>query len=920
MAHCLYKVVLQCIIFCSCFLVTSFASPDSTGLPAALQHRLQELQQKDSLEQWLYARIDYVEAAPVERISFLMETQQAAWRKYTTYDERLAWFNLLILQGYYQLQTGNILSSVNAYETALEFYEGYPLPDADDIVDYLLKPLGNNYTRLADYNTALYIHGKTLALAQQRKDKREIAATYSNMAICARWKGDLPLAMQYSKAGIATVDHHSPLYGLLLSTWADVLTEWGRYDTASSLITQSLQHLQQYKHDTDALYWYGSALQMASRIATAQGRYTPAMQYARQALQLFVRYYPTTRQREKAHVHDLLGNICLRTGQPQQALQYYHQSLIWLLPSWKPASMLSVPPEALLYGESLFTDALTGKATCLRMLDKPQAALDHYTAVFMAGHKLQATFFYTESRLKELQLAKERADAAMQLAYTLWQDTHQKKYEEQLLLIAELSKAQVLAHERAVRFSPSGNIQAAESINRKARQLQDAIVYYQRELVTAPGNKNMAALLQAAEYDLSLLNKKTRQQEEEAPKAIMLNLVQLHHFFERIPPQVTILEFFAGRDSSYIIEMDNRGISGIKLITHSGRLQDTLRQFMQQWFMKGPAAMMNAPQQFYQQCYAIYTALFKDYPWVATRRYLLIPDGQFSYLPFDALVTQDHYSHNYAQWPFLFKQAALSQAYSLQTWYQQQTAKYPAHSFTGFFVSKGKGQEQPVLSVMQEYQSLQGMIKGNYYLDSMATWQNFTTHTNGMGVVHVSTHAVSSAQDSFPFLQLYDQPFYLFDLRYRYFAPSLVVLGACKTADGAWLAGEGVNSLSRGFTAAGAGGVIAGLWNVNDEAAIGIMQYFYQQLQQGKDPGLALHDAKLQWLQANAGNATLQLPYYWAGIVHSGHLQPVVLEKKQLSWPYFLGGVLLVAGLVLMFRNRKKRRKISTVKVESNPV
>lgn len=908
MAHCLYKVVIQLIIYCSCFFVTSFASPDSTGVPASLQHQLQELQQKDSLEQWLYARIDYVDAAPFERMDFLMATQQAAWRSYSTYDERVAWFNLLILQGYYQLQTGNIISSINAYEAALAFYEAYPLPDADNIA-YVLKPLGNNYTRLGDYHTALFVHSKTLALAQQRNDKREIAATYSNMAICARWKGDLPLAMQYSKAGIAVVDHHTPQYGLLLSTWADVLTEQGSYDTASRVITQSLEHLQRYKHDTDALYWYGSALQMAARIATAQGRYAPAMQYARQALQLFDRYFPTARQREKARVNELLGNVCLRTGQPQQALQYYQRSLIWLLPSWQPASMQAVPPEALLYGESIFTDALTGKATCLRMLGKPEAALDHYTAVFMAGHKLQATFFYTESRLRELQLAKVRADAAMQLAYTLWQDTHLKKYEEQLLLIAELSKAQVLAHERTTRFSRAGNFLPADSNARKARQLQDAIVYYQRELITAPGNKNIPDLLQTAEYDLSLLNKKTRQQEEEVPEAKMLNLVQLHHFFERIPPRVTVLEFFAGRDSSYIIEMDTKGIGAIRLITGSARLQDTLQQFMQQWFMQGPAAMMNAPKQFYQQCYAIYAALFAGYQWAPERRYLLIPDGMFSYLPFDALVTNGKYSHNYGEWPFLFKQTTLSQAYSLQTWYQQQTGLYPAHTFTGFFVSKGKGQQQPVLSVMQEYGSLQGMIKGNYYLDSLATWQNFTAHTNGMGVVHVSSHAVSSVQDSFPFLQLYDQPFYLFDLRYRSFTPSLVVLGACKTADGKWLAGEGVNSLSRGFTAAGAGGVIAGLWNVNDEAAIGIMQYFYQQLQEDKDPGLALHDAKLQWLQAHTGNATLQLPYYWAGIVHSGHLLPVVLEQERRKWLYYAAGALLAIVIVIVLMKMIRRRK-----------
>lgn len=906
MTHCLYKVVLQFAFYCTFFFIRSYASPDSTQLPASLQRQLQELQQKDNLEQWLYARIDYVDAAPFERIGFLMTTQQAAWRSYNTYDERLAWFNLLILQGYYQLQTGNILSSINAYEAALAFYEGYPLPDAD-IISYVLKPLGNNYTRLADYHTALFIHHKTLALAQQRKDNREIAATYSNMAICARWKGDLPMAMQYCKAGIAKANHRTSLYGLLLSTSADVLTEQGKYDTASVVIAQALRHLQQYKHDTDAVYWYGSALQMASRIATAQKKDASALQYARQALELFNRYYPHTRQREKAKVNVLLGDMCLKTSRHEEALQYYQQALRWLLPSWQPADILDVPDEALLYSENTLADALAGKAAILPLLDKREAAMDHYIAVFSAGRKLRSAFYYTESKLQELQLTRLRADAAMQLAYDLWTSTQQKKYQEQLLLIAELSKAQVLAEERAARADQAQHQHPTDSITRQARQLQDVIIYYQHELAAAPGNKNIPALLQAAEYELSLLNKKNRLQDErDSIHDNMLGMVQLHQFFQRIPAGVTVLEFFAGHNNGYIIEADNKGISGVKRIENSSQLQRTVQQFMKQWFLQGAGPMMNAPQQYFKESYAIYTALFAGYTWIAGQRYLLIPDGQFSYLPFDALVTSHQFSNNYAVWPLLFKQVALSQAYSLQTWYQQQSATYTANSFTGFFVSKGKGQPQSELSVVQEYTSLQGMIRGDYYLDSTATWQQFTAHADGAGILHISTHGVSGAQEDIPYLQLYDQPFYLFDLRYRHFAPALVVLGACKTADGEWLAGEGVNSLSRGFTAAGAGGVVSGLWNVNDEAAIGIIQQFYRQLQEGKDAALALHDARLQWLQEHTDNATMHLPYYWAGFVYSGHLQSVPLaQRQQHSVLFITAGCVLVAGFIFYMRKRK---------------
>ncbi|WP_315823244.1 hypothetical protein [Paraflavitalea speifideaquila] len=89
----------------------------------------------------------------------------------------------------------------------------------------------------------------------------------------------------------------------------------------------------------------------------------------------------------------LLGDVSLKTGQPQNALQFYQQALLWLLPAWKPASVGAVPAEELLYSENTLTDALTGKADALRLLNKPEMALEHYMAVFMAGRKLRAAFF-----------------------------------------------------------------------------------------------------------------------------------------------------------------------------------------------------------------------------------------------------------------------------------------------------------------------------------------------------------------------------------------------------------------------------------------------------------------------------------------------------------------------------------------------
>jgi CHAT domain-containing protein len=906
MNRCLQKVVIHILFFIVASASGVYALPDSTSLPVSLINKLNTFRQKDELDYWIYERIMYTEKAPADRINFLMRSQQEAWRSYKTYYERMAWLDLLSVQGYYQLQTGNIIASINAYETALEFYESYPLPDAD-IIETVLKPLGNNYTRLADYSTALFIHQKIMALAQKANNRNLIASTYSNMAICSRSQDDLVTATGFCREGIRYAEPQTALYGLLLSTRADILTAQLKYDSAEAFCNLALKKLQPHQHEASTVYWYANALQVAAKLALEKKHYNKAVAWAKQALHIFQRYFPTTKQREKAKVYILLGDITLRNKQAKQSLTHYQQALLLMMPAWQPATLYEVPPPEYLYSENTLTDALCGKAASFIQLQSPQEALQHYITAFDATGRLRKEFFYTESKLKEITENRARVEAAIKLAYNLWQKTANKNYLQQLVLISEMSRAQVLQDERQARLKTTGH-SPNDSLLRRSKQLQQAIQYYQHELLSPQTSKQAYFLLRQAEYDLSLLNKKTKHLTTNDSRFISRHSDTLLSAITRfIPNKVTMLQFVDCKDSSFIIELNNQGIQKIQVINAGNTLHNTIAKFMQRWFAAGPSAMMNEPRSFYIECHNIYKTIFKDYVWEKDRHYVLIPDGMFNYLPFDALITDPVYKNNFGQWPYLIKQASFSQAYSLATWLNQQTAQYPT-TFTGFFVSKGEHTKQVALSIDEEYQALSNKITGNYYSNATATWNTFNNISDSTGILHISTHGVSSVADAAPYLQLYDKPFYLFDLRYRNFAPALVVLSACKTADGQLVEGEGLNSLSRGFTAAGAGGVISGLWNMNDKTAIALMQEFYNQLSQQPNIALALHHARLQWVQEDKENSMLQLPYYWAGYVYSGHLQKLTIPVVQTNKKYYWLLALLILPAVLFVVNRKRKK------------
>lgn len=95
----------------------------------------------------------------------------------------------------------------------------------------------------------------------------------------------------------------------------------------------------------------------------------------------------------------------------------------------------------------------------------------------------------------------------------------------------------------------------------------------------------------------------------------------------------------------------------------------------------------------------------------------------------------------------------------------------------------------------------------------------------------------------------------------------LVVLSACETALGENVSGEGVMGLSHAFLSAGARGVIATLWRVDDRSTSAAMIRFHRELARpGGSSAAALRSARLALL---ADPATAH-PFYWAGLVQIG--------------------------------------------------
>jgi CHAT domain-containing protein len=89
----------------------------------------------------------------------------------------------------------------------------------------------------------------------------------------------------------------------------------------------------------------------------------------------------------------------------------------------------------------------------------------------------------------------------------------------------------------------------------------------------------------------------------------------------------------------------------------------------------------------------------------------------------------------------------------------------------------------------------------------------------------------------------------------------LVTVSACNGAGTRTYSGEGLVGLAWAFLRAGAHGVIAALWEVNDNSTSQLMDELYSGIRKGAAPEVALRDAKLSFLHSGT---VYKKPFYWA--------------------------------------------------------
>lgn len=287
---------------------------------------------------------------------------------------------------------------------------------------------------------------------------------------------------------------------------------------------------------------------------------------------------------------------------------------------------------------------------------------------------------------------------------------------------------------------------------------------------------------------------------------------------------------------------------------------------------------------------------------------VFVRDDLLHYLPMEILINEDG--------QFLLQKHAVSYTPSLLLWNEQMQVKSTKRNKLGIFAptyndtirenEKREGLGR-LVGARSEAGAISELFSSDIFSGEQSNKQAFLENASDYGILHLAMHSTLNNVDSeFSNLSFSgdseDEKLFISELYGMSINADLAVLSACNTGVGTLKAGEGLMDLSRAFTYAGVPSSVTSLWKVPDKQTSQIMVNFYKNLKEGLPKNIALQNAKLEYLNSTK-DELLKHPYYWAGFVVSGNIEPLH-NSNYISWWVL---VIVVFGISVWWLQRNSQ-------------
>jgi len=860
------------------------------------------LKQNDNFSEYIYIHLDEFKNQPtVNNLSLFKTLEANLWKQPSNKNEATALLYYYINYAYYLKQLGFISESVINYEKAYNCYKKHSILNYD-IIEYCLKPLANNYTRLGDVKRAEDVLKITIDRAQKEKKTNQVIAGYSNLAIVLRTKGELETANNYLETGLklsSTNQQKSRLYSnmainyLLLNDYENVK----KYIALSKTLNHENELEITLKNETTLGSYY-----------LKQYKFKEALSYFEKALLSAEKVYGKN-NREVAKIMHQIAEVYIAQKQYNKALSWFQKSLITLLPKFHPKNVNENPKSTFFYSENTLKEALDGRAKIFLQLNNFENALANYELAFLIEDELRFSYISQEAKLLQQKENRARSEKCIELCIKLFEETNNIKWIEKAFLLAEKTKAIVLAENKESTLAKS-NIKSdtlfltEKSLLFKKAQLNKSIVL--EELKGKNANVNLLSQL-TSERD-SVFNKLQLIKNQIYNKYPAIETQSKDDFSVQQLQQVLLkqneqlIEFFDGENQVYVFVISKNNPISFYVIAKDEVFKNHLHQFLS-FFSDGRGTkLQNNIKNYTFLGHLLFKNLFKT---SLNKNITIVPDGLLSFIPFDALLTENTHIINFEKLPYAINLYNINYSYSAKiALHNAKIAKNETNQILGFFpVFENNYRGLTSLNyTLEEAKTIKKTIKGSFFIGAEATKTNFLKNNTKHSIIHLSTHALAGDNYTPPAIEFYDETLYLPEIYGYNLNTDLLVLSACETGIGTLSKGEGVLSLARGFSYAGVKNLIVSLWKVNDKATEKLMTDFYTFYSKTNNKSIALHQTKLNYLKNNKIASLKKSPYYWASFVYFG--ETIASPKNNTKALWYIALVIIMVAAYIVLKKR----------------
>jgi CHAT domain-containing protein len=847
-------------------------------------------QKKRAQEDITYEAIDLFVANPTLEGIHDLNTIEAHFWKNQNQKSKDALLSIVVLncnKAYFENIFGKTNQAIKSYEKGWKIYQTYQLSEYD-IVEYCLKPLGNLYTIIGDYDNAENTIKHYYFIANQEKNENNTIAAILNLSIVYQNSGKNTLAINLLENTLKSTKLSSIQKGnlwnnlgnnyLLSAKESDISSNI--YFKAEESYKRSIQLLENEKNQTEAL---SNCYRNLASLNGQRGDFKKANIYFKKAkILFFTSKHQEVRSIAKLHYEEAL--LLYKQSKILQALQSIQLVYKTLIPLYNKQKR-NVPLQSSLYAETILLDALDLQADIYNQQNQSKKALEIYSLCFPIEELMSSLLLYENSKIINQIRMSNRTEKCIAIYDNLYKKENKISYIEKAFQLAERTKSGVLKSEL------SRNRSASKKEKQKIQELQfwnNEILKEQQKGEFANIYKINKAIKKQNETMLLLKDFQTKNTSiDEKP----INLDALCSKLESNDSRMVY--YFLGYEKMYYFVLDGTQNQRIVLNSFSNNAHYSACFWQFITYFNDANAITNDIKGYNHYGKIAYDRLQLPKK-SSTKNLIIIPDGVLNFMPFEALITQESKTTNFEKMHYLLNDYNIAYNNSASFYLNAEPFCQKEKTVLGIFPVFEKTNYTLTYS-KTELQSIQNSFKGKFLDNTNATFENFKKNAVNYSILHLSTHATSGDIETPASIKFYDREVLYSELYHLNIKPNLVVLSACETGIGKLYKSEGAMSIARGFQFAGAQNLLFSLWKVNDYTTAVFMGDFYKNIKKKDAYFEANAKAKHDFLKnKNISNAK-KSPYYWAPFVYYGSL-----ENKEKN-NYLLMGIVIITMLTGVF-------------------